>query len=124
MRDRLEICGGLLSEDGSIWVTIDDNEAIICKVLMDEVFGTRATLSPMSLAKAVLPESDAQYISAMLTTTFLSTRRTREAGKLSNCCHGRRADIKLSRTQIMILADHGVNDTPVTRTMMRPTNIP
>ena len=29
----------LLREDGSIWVTIDDNEGHYLKVLMDEVFG-------------------------------------------------------------------------------------
>ena len=27
MRDRLEIIHNLLSEDGSLWITIDDNEA-------------------------------------------------------------------------------------------------
>src|SRR5689334_866575 len=27
IRDRLEICRRLLAEDGSIWVTLDDNEA-------------------------------------------------------------------------------------------------
>ena len=31
----------LLREDGSIWVTIDDNEGHYLKVLMDEVFGRR-----------------------------------------------------------------------------------
>jgi adenine-specific DNA-methyltransferase len=35
MVPRLE----LLAEDGSIWVTIDDNEGHYLKVLMDEVFG-------------------------------------------------------------------------------------
>jgi adenine-specific DNA-methyltransferase len=39
MRDRLEILRNLLSEDGSIWITIDDNEAHYLKVLCDEVFG-------------------------------------------------------------------------------------
>jgi len=39
MRDRLEILQHLLSKDGSIWVTIDDNEAHYLKVLMDEIFG-------------------------------------------------------------------------------------
>lgn len=36
---RLEILRDLLSEDGSIWVSIDDNEGHYLKVLMDEVFG-------------------------------------------------------------------------------------
>jgi adenine-specific DNA-methyltransferase len=39
MRDRLEIIQRLLSEDGSLWITIDDNEAHYLKVLCDEVFG-------------------------------------------------------------------------------------
>lgn len=39
MRDRLEIIKRLLSEDGSLWITIDDNEAHYLKVLCDEVFG-------------------------------------------------------------------------------------
>jgi adenine-specific DNA-methyltransferase len=39
MRDRLELLRVLLSDDGSIWITIDDNEAHYLKVLCDEVFG-------------------------------------------------------------------------------------
>ncbi len=39
MRDRLEIIHRLLSDDGSLWITIDDNEAHYLKVLCDEVFG-------------------------------------------------------------------------------------
>ena len=39
MRDRLEILRLLLMTDGSIWTTLDDNEAHYFKVLCDEVFG-------------------------------------------------------------------------------------
>lgn len=39
MRDRLEIIKRLLSVDGSLWITIDDNECHYLKVLCDEVFG-------------------------------------------------------------------------------------
>ncbi len=39
MRDRLEIIKDLLCDDGSLWITIDDNEAHYLKVLCDEVFG-------------------------------------------------------------------------------------
>ena len=39
MRDRLALLHNLLSEDGSIWVSIDDNEMAYLKVLMDEIFG-------------------------------------------------------------------------------------
>jgi adenine-specific DNA-methyltransferase len=36
---RLELLRELLAEDGSIWVSIDDNEAHYLKVVMDEIFG-------------------------------------------------------------------------------------
>lgn len=39
MYPRLVLLRELLAEGGSIWVTIDDNEAHYLKVLMDEVFG-------------------------------------------------------------------------------------
>ncbi|MCY4364590.1 MAG: site-specific DNA-methyltransferase [Gammaproteobacteria bacterium] len=47
MRDRLEIIRNLLSEDGSLWITIDDNEAHYLKVLCDEVFGRNAYITSM-----------------------------------------------------------------------------
>jgi adenine-specific DNA-methyltransferase len=39
IRERLEILKRLLSPTGSIWITIDDNEAHYLKVVCDEVFG-------------------------------------------------------------------------------------
>lgn len=36
---RLELLRDLLAQDGSIWVSIDDNEGHYLKVIMDEVFG-------------------------------------------------------------------------------------
>lgn len=41
MWPRLELLRELLTEDGSIWVSIDDNEGHYLKVIMDEVFGRR-----------------------------------------------------------------------------------
>ncbi|WP_229582397.1 site-specific DNA-methyltransferase [Paracoccus sp. S-4012] len=38
---RLMLLREFLSEDGSIWVSIDDNEGHYLKVVMDEVFGRR-----------------------------------------------------------------------------------
>lgn len=39
MRPRLEILWRLLSEDGSIWISIDDDEQAYMRVLCDELFG-------------------------------------------------------------------------------------
>ena len=45
MWPRLEVLRDLLAEDGSIWVSIDDNEGHYLKVIMDEVFGRRRFIS-------------------------------------------------------------------------------
>ncbi|WP_371340779.1 site-specific DNA-methyltransferase [Klebsiella quasipneumoniae] len=39
MRDRLELLHRLLTTDGSIWISIDDNEYPYLRVLCDEIFG-------------------------------------------------------------------------------------
>jgi adenine-specific DNA-methyltransferase len=39
IRERLEALKRLLADDGTIWITIDDNEAHYLKVLLDEVMG-------------------------------------------------------------------------------------
>jgi adenine-specific DNA-methyltransferase len=39
MLPRIKLLHQLLAQDGSLWVTIDDNEAHYLKVMLDEVFG-------------------------------------------------------------------------------------
>jgi adenine-specific DNA-methyltransferase len=39
MSQRLKVLHKLLSIDGTIWITLDDNEVHYCKVLCDEIFG-------------------------------------------------------------------------------------
>ncbi|WP_313401311.1 site-specific DNA-methyltransferase [Stenotrophomonas sp.] len=48
MRDRLEVIRRLLSHDGSLWITIDDNEAHYLKILCDEVFGRGCFVADVS----------------------------------------------------------------------------
>lgn len=57
IRDRLEILRLLLAEDGSIWITIDDNEAHYLKVLCDEVFGRSNFLANVVWQKRTSPEA-------------------------------------------------------------------
>lgn len=63
MRDRLEIIRRLLSEDGTLWITIDDNEAHYLKVLCDEVFGRVNFVVNVVWQKAYGPRSNAHLIS-------------------------------------------------------------
>lgn len=57
MRDRLEILGRLLSDEGSLWITIDDNEAHYLKVLCDEVFGRACFVANVLWQKRTSPEA-------------------------------------------------------------------
>lgn len=41
MRDRIKILRNLLSDSGSIWITLDENEVHYFKVMCDEVFGRK-----------------------------------------------------------------------------------
>ena len=63
MLPRLQLLRELLSDDGSIWVTIDDNEGHYLKVLMDEVFGRGNFISTVIWQKKYAPKSDSRYLS-------------------------------------------------------------
>lgn len=63
MRDRLELLRTLLSEDGSLWITIDDNEAHYLKVLCDEVFGRKNYVATVIWQKKYAPKSDSKQFS-------------------------------------------------------------
>jgi adenine-specific DNA-methyltransferase len=63
MLPRLQLLRELLSENGSIWVTIDDNEGHYLKVMMDEVFGRGNFIADLTWHKRVSPANDAHYFS-------------------------------------------------------------
>jgi len=63
MRDRLELLRQLLREDGSIWITLDDNEIHYAKVMADEVFGRVNFVADVTWEKADSPRMDAQFFS-------------------------------------------------------------
>lgn len=63
MRDRIEILHRLLSEGGSLWITIDDNEAHYLKVLCDEIFGRVNFVSNAIWQKKYSPQNDAKWLS-------------------------------------------------------------
>lgn len=63
MRDRLELIRRLLSDDGSLWITIDDNESHYLKVLCDEVFGRSNFVANVVWQKKSSPQSNATWLS-------------------------------------------------------------
>lgn len=58
MRDRLELLRRLLRPDGSIWTSLDDNEAHYFKVLGDEVFGRDCFIADIAWRKRDGPPND------------------------------------------------------------------
>ncbi len=63
MLPRLQLLREFLREDGSIWVTIDDNEGHYLKVLMDEVFGRANFVANVVWQKRFSPNSTAIHLS-------------------------------------------------------------
>lgn len=63
MRDRLEIIRNLMSDDGSLWITIDDNEAHYLKVMCDEIFGRSNFVTNAIWQKKYAPQNDAKWLS-------------------------------------------------------------
>lgn len=63
MRDRLEIIRKLLSDDGTLWISIDDNEGHYLKVLCDEIFGRNCFCSTVIWRSTDNSNNDAKQFS-------------------------------------------------------------
>lgn len=64
MRDRLEIIRRLLSDDGSLWITIDDAEGHYLKVICDEIFGRPNFLGTVTWQKTTSVHNNATAFSS------------------------------------------------------------
>jgi adenine-specific DNA-methyltransferase len=64
IRDRIELIKKLLTDDGTLWITIDDNEAHYLKVVCDEIFGRANFVANAIWEKADSPRMDAKYFSS------------------------------------------------------------
>lgn len=64
MRDRLRSMVPLLSEDGSIWVHLDDSEMHRMRVLLDEIFGPENFVTTIAWQKVYSPKNSAKHFSA------------------------------------------------------------
>lgn len=65
LRDRLEVLRNLLSSDGSIWISLDDNEAHYFKVMADEVFGRHNFIDTIVWQKVYTVKNSARHFSSM-----------------------------------------------------------
>ena len=63
MKNRLEIARELLSEEGTIWINIDDDEGHYVKVLVDSIFGRENFVNTIIWQKKYSPQNDAKWFS-------------------------------------------------------------
>ena len=63
MYPRLKLLHRLLDENGSIWISIDDNEQANLKLMMDEIFGERNFIATVIWQKVYSPKNSAMYFS-------------------------------------------------------------
>ena len=63
IKPRLELLRILLNDNGSIWISIDDDEGHYLKVLCDEIFGRNNFVSTVIWEKKFSPQNDAKWLS-------------------------------------------------------------
>src|ERR1039458_3684377 len=65
MRDRMEMIKRMLSDEGSVWISLDDNESHYFKVMMDEVFGRQNFIATVIWQKLFTVKNSARHFSDM-----------------------------------------------------------
>jgi adenine-specific DNA-methyltransferase len=63
MWPRLELLHELLSEDGSLWMTLDDNEVAGARLILDEIFGSQNFIATCIWHKVYSPKNTAKHLS-------------------------------------------------------------
>lgn len=64
MYPRLALLRELLTEDGSLWMSLDDNEVQNARAILDEIFGQQNFISTIIWQKIFSPKSSARHFSA------------------------------------------------------------
>jgi adenine-specific DNA-methyltransferase len=65
MYPRLKLLQKLLSEDGAIFISIDDNEQANLRLICDEIFGGTNFVANVIWQKKYSPQNDAKHLSTM-----------------------------------------------------------
>jgi adenine-specific DNA-methyltransferase len=91
IRDRLECLRRLLSQEGSIWINIDDNECHYLKILMDEVFGRQNFVATVIWQKIYTTKNSARHFSDMH-DYILVYAKDKELWSIGNLPRGEKQD--------------------------------
>src|SRR5690625_4967321 len=63
MYPRLKLARNLLTDDGVIFISIDDNEVDNLKKICNEIFGENNFIAQLIWERAYAPKNDAKYVS-------------------------------------------------------------
>ena len=63
MKNRLQVAKELLTEDGTIWINIDDDEGHYLKIIAYEIFGRINFVNTIIWQKKFAPQNDAKWFS-------------------------------------------------------------
>ncbi|MCL2138002.1 MAG: site-specific DNA-methyltransferase [Treponema sp.] len=63
MYPRIELLKQFLTEQGSIWISIDDDEGHYLKIICDEIFGRNNFINTVIWQKKFSPQNDAKWLS-------------------------------------------------------------
>ena len=140
IRPRLSILWELLSSDGSIWISIDDDEQAYLKVLCDEIFGRGAFIASIMWQKRTSPDmraaiSDGHDYILVYAKDYENFKRNRnklplsaeQAKSYKNPDNDPRGS--WTSTDCTAQAGHGTKDqfypftTPAGRRIVLPTNL-
>jgi adenine-specific DNA-methyltransferase len=71
MYPRLELLRELMAEDGSIWISIDDDEGHYLKVICDEIFGRKNFITTVSWHRNYASANDAKTFAKVIDFIFV-----------------------------------------------------
>ena len=71
MKSRIEILHKLLHKNGTLWVSLDDNEAHYLKIVGDEIFGRRNFIADVAWEKSDSPKMDSKLFSSRYDHTLI-----------------------------------------------------
>lgn len=64
MRERIQVLYNLLdAKEGTLWISLDDNEQAYCKVICDEIFGRGNFVANVIWEKKYSPQNAAKWLS-------------------------------------------------------------
>ena len=106
MKPRIEILRKLLTNDGSIWISIDSEECHYLKVMADEILGRNNFVEEVIWQRSYAPINLKKHFREIMTLSSFMQKRSQIFK--STCFQERKKRIRTLPILIKILGDHGL----------------